>query len=814
MFRLITVTTIVALTGAAMTTSAAEITGRVVDRLSGEPVAGAAVLLEHEGGRSEATSSADGGFALALPEPPPATARLMVTADGYRSVDRTVADPAGLAELVLDLSPTVFAGEIRVTGLRATPGETPVTVSTIEPVEIERRYWAQDLPIFLEATPGFYAYNDSGSGIGYSYYFLRGFDMRRTAVNINGVPLNDAHSHGVFFVDLADFLSTTGEIQVQRGVGVNLYGGSAIGGSVDIRTRPPLPEPRLRVAALAGSFGTSRFTLEYDSGLFDDRWAATARYSRVRSDGYRDQSWTEMWNYYLSVVRYGERTSLSVNLFGGPEETHLAYEGIPRAYLDGEVTGDERVDRRFNPLTYPNEIDSFFQPRYQVVHSWQIAPGLVWQNTVYLFEGDGYFQQFKAARWMPEYRLEPFALPDGTIIDSTDLVRRREVDEWDAGWIPNLEWQHGGGRGSLQAGAAIRLHSGRHWGFVQWAQFYPPGLPPDHRYYDYRLDKRTLQPFVQEHWRLSDRVKLMAGLTWTSHRYEMRDDRIAGVEVESSFSYLLPRLGVTVRPNDRLSLFANISRGAREPAFRDIYDPQSYWTPPPQDLDPEKLTDYELGATYGWTAGRASLNLYYLDFDNAIVWAGGLDNNGDPVTANGAVTEHLGAELDLEWSPLPDAGLRLGVAWTRAEIVEFVEFDFSGNAVDHSGNRLPVTPEWMASLELWGEVGLAAGTLTVRWVDEFYLDNTQDMRRFPEVRDDPGYVHRVNDAYLVLDLGVRVDLGDAVARALHARDVAAELRVNNLTDQLYTTFGYVDGGEPLWIPAATRNAYVGLVFDW
>ena len=27
----------------------------------------------------------------------------------------------------------------------------------------------------------------------------------------------------------------------------------------------------------------------------------------------------------------------------------------------------------------------------------------------------------------------------------------------------------------------------------------------------------------------------------------------------------------------------------------------------------------------------------------------------------------------------------------------------------------------------------------------------------------------------------------------------------NLTDQLFTTFGYFDGYEPVWIPAATRN---------
>ncbi len=177
-------------------------------------------------------------------------------------------------------------------------------------------------------------------------------------------------------------------VQVQRGVGTNLYGGSAIGGSVNIQSRQPLTERRLHLAMLGGSFGTSRLTFEFDSGLINDKWATTARYSRVHSDGYRDQSWSEMWNYYLSVVRYGEKTSLRINLFGGPEETHLAYEGITKAYLDGEITGDRRVDRRHNPLAYPNEVDNFFQPHYQLIHSWQIKPDLAWQNTFYLFEGE------------------------------------------------------------------------------------------------------------------------------------------------------------------------------------------------------------------------------------------------------------------------------------------------------------------------------------------------------------------------------------------------------------------------------------------
>ena len=811
-FRLMALTIIfVALSGQAV---AADLRGRLVDKLSKESIANASVLATAEGVSIEASTDEDGVFVLGIPDPPPFSLRLRVTSAGYEPLDLNITDVPHSRELSLQATPTVFRGEIEVTGLHATLGETPVTVTNIGREEIERRYWAQDVPIFLEQTPGFYAYNDSGNGLGYSYFFLRGFDMRRTAISLNGVPLNDAHSHGVFFIDLADFLSTTDEIQVQRGVGTNLYGGSAIGGSVNIESRQPLTEQRLHLAMLGGSFGTSRLSLEFDSGLINDKWAMTARYSRVQSDGYRDLSWSEMWNYYLSVARYGEKTSLRINLFGGPEETHLAYEGVSKAYLDGEITGDKRVDRRHNPLSYPNEVDSFFQPHYQIIHSWQINPDLAWQNTLYLFEGKGYFQQFKEDRWMPEYGLDPIEHPDGSVTDTTDLVRRREVDEWDAGWIPNLEWRHGNGSGNLQAGTAFRLHSGRHWGFVQWAQSYPPDLDPDHRYYDYRLDKQTVQPFLQETWRFNDKWNLMAGVTWTSHRYQMDDDKLKGVTVDESYSYLLPRIGVTFRPTQRLSFFANVSRGGREPAFRDIYDPQSYWSPPPLALDPEELTDYELGGTYAWTTGRASLNFYYLDFSNAIVWAGGLDNNGDPVTANGAVTEHRGVELDLEWAPIPAFGGRLDLAWSNNRIVDFTEHDFDGNTIDHSGNALPVSPEWLISLEVHGTTGPVTGVLTVRYVDDFYLDNTEDMRKFPEIRNDSDYIHRVNDAYTAIDLGIEFDLGRTVAEAIKARTVKANFRVNNLTDALFTTFGYFDGYQPVWIPAATRSAYAGLVFDW
>lgn len=716
---------------------------------------------------------------------------------------------------VSDEAPTVFSGEVEVTTNRATIGETPVTLTNVSREEIERNNWGQDVPLLLQNVPGFYAYNDNGNGMGYSYFFLRGFDMRRTSVSLNGVPLNDAHSHGVYFVDLADFLSTTGDIQVQRGVGTNLYGGSAIGGAVDMRTRTPLTEPRLRVSAGGGSWGTQTSQIEYDSGLVDEEWAATFRYSRSKSDGYRDQSWLDAWNYYATIEHYGRRNTTRLVLFGGPEDTHLAYEGVTKAYLDGEITGNKRKDRRYNPLSYDGEVDHFFQPHFQLINDTQLNPNLRLNTTLYYFEGDGYYEQYKEDRWMPEYDLDPYPGSDGEIIDTTDLVRRRSVDEWDAGWIGSIEWQHGSGRGVFQTGLALRLHSGRHEGTTLWTENTPPGTSPNHPYYDYQLDKRTIQPFVQEEWKVSDQWLLFGGLTWNQHRYHMHDDQMKDVDFVETYDYLLPRLGVTFRPTSVMSLYGNISRGGREPAFRDIYDPQDYWFgDQPNDLEPEELTDFELGVQVQGRSGFCRFNLYLLDFDNAIVWAGGLDSDGLPITANGAKTTHKGAELELGWTPKARFGARLTASYTRATFDDFQEYGWDGTYQDHSGNRIAGTPDWLASLEAtggWGPVDLLA---SIRYAGKFYLDNTEDLRKYPELAEDPNYIHRINEDFVTVDLAAKVDAGRSLARVLGARAVAIDLRVNNLFDDLYTTFGYVWGPEPTWIPAATRSFYGGVTVDW
>ncbi|RLE29876.1 MAG: hypothetical protein DRJ61_13715 [Acidobacteria bacterium] len=791
---------------------AGEVIRGVVLGSNGTPIEGASITLGDT--VTPTVTGADGAFALTLPKTPNFPLSLSAQAPGY---EPGIIQLEGFPKfLEIRLTPTpLFSGEVEVTTNRAKIGETPVTLTNVSREEIERNNWGQDVPLLLQHVPGFYAFNDNGNGMGYSYFFLRGFDMRRTSVSLNGVPLNDASSHGVYFVDLADFLSTTGDIQVQRGVGTNLYGGSAIGGAVDMRTREPLGEPRLRISTGGGSWGTRTSQIEYDSGLIDEEWAATFRYSRSKSDGYRDQSWLHTWNYYATIEHYGRKNTTRLVLFGGPEDTHLAYEGITQAYLKGEITGNKRKDRRHNPLTYPGEIDHFFQPHFQLINDTQLSSNLRLNNTLYYFEGDGYYEQFKKDRWLPEYDLEPHPGPDGEIIYTSDLVRRREVGEWDAGWIGSVEWKHSNNHGQLQAGLSVRFHSSRHEGTTIWAQNYPPDTPPDHPYYDYRLHKQTYQPFVQEEWKISEQWLLFGGMTWTSHRYHIYDDQLKDMDFVETFDYLLPRLGATFNPAPNWSVYANVSRGGREPAFRDIYDPQDYWFgSQPHELDPEQLTDFELGVQHQWPSGYARFNVYLLDFDNAIVWAGGLDSDGLPITANGARTTHKGAELELGWTPRPRFGARLTGAYTNATFDEFEEFGWDGTAQDHAGNRIAGTPDWLASLELtggWGPVDVVA---SVRYAGKFYLDNTEDLRKYPELKDDPDSIHRVNEAFTTVDLGAKINAGQSLASLIGAKSIVVDFRINNVFDNLYTTFGYVWGPEPTWIPAATRSVYGGMTVDW
>ena len=158
---------------------------------------------------------------------------------------------------------------VTVTSNMATP-LMPLTFTNIKSAEIRQRDNGQDVPFLLKNLPSLVETSDAGAGVGYTYLRIRGTDATRINVTLDGVPLNDAESQSVYWVDVPDFASSTNSIQVQRGVGTSTNGAGAFGATVNMITNPS-SEKFLSYKIGVGSFNTQRHTLSAASGFLKNK---------------------------------------------------------------------------------------------------------------------------------------------------------------------------------------------------------------------------------------------------------------------------------------------------------------------------------------------------------------------------------------------------------------------------------------------------------------------------------------------------------------------------------------------------------------
>ena len=232
----------------------------------------------------------------------------------------------GLVQIDFMLRPSEIFGEpITVSATRGKERETPATFATLEREQVRERYTTQDIPVLLSELPSTTSYSEAGNGIGYTYLNIRGFDARRIAVMVNGIPQNDPEDHNVYWLDFPDIASSVENIQVQRGAGSAFYGPPAIGGSVNLVMNNFGRERAFRFSGGVGSFNTRRYAASFNSGLIDNQYALHGRLSKILSNGYRERSWIDFSSYFLGLIRYAESMTTQVNFYCGPVSDHLAH---------------------------------------------------------------------------------------------------------------------------------------------------------------------------------------------------------------------------------------------------------------------------------------------------------------------------------------------------------------------------------------------------------------------------------------------------------------------------------------------------------
>ncbi len=605
-------------------------------------------------------------------------------------------------------------------------GENPVTFKNISRDELQKNDFAQDMPFLLQMTPSVVVSSDAGHGIGYTGIRIRGTDPTRINVTINGVPYNDAESQSVYWVNINDIAGSTDQVQIQRGVGTSTNGAGAFGATINLNTNHLREKAYGEAVATLSSFATRRSSFRCGTGMLKGGLSFEGRWSYAASAGYIDRASSDLNSSEISASWILKKASLRFNAFSGKEITYQAWNGVPAQYISTKRTyNSSGTEKPGSP--YENQVDNYVQRNYQLHYNQQLGGSWSSSLALHLTRGFGYYEEYKADQRYKKYGLTtpPFSR------DSTELVRRRWLDNWFYGGVYGLEYH--GEDTDLTIGGGLNHYLGDHFGEIIWAQHLPVGTEPGYRWYDNRADKADLNTYVKANHRFSSKLSAYADLQVRAINYRFVGKDRNGKDLEQSvgLAFFNPKAGVNYRLNSDLSGYAFFGVANREPNRQDYVNSSELSRP-----KPEHMRNLELGIKASKPRYNYSANLYYMGYRNELVLTGLINDVGDFTRINVGRSYRAGIELDaacMLWNKLKLAGnLTLSQNKVRA-YTEFVD-DWDNGAqikVEHNNTNLPFSPSTIAATQLnYCVMDKNAQKLSLelrsKYVGKQYLDNSSD----------------------------------------------------------------------------------------
>ncbi|MDX5428176.1 MAG: TonB-dependent receptor [Bacteroidota bacterium] len=696
--------------------------------------------------------------------------------------------------VTVTLSPSITSlPSVEVLALRAND-ETPMAFVDLEKEEIEKRNNGQDIPVMLDQLPSVVTTSDAGAGIGYTGLRIRGSDQARINVTVNGIPMNDAESHGVFWVNTPDLASSLTSMQVQRGVGTSTNGSGAFGASINMQTTALTEEAYGSIHLGAGSFNTQRSTLAFGSGLISDHWVMEGRVSRIKSDGWIDRATSDLSSYYLSLGYVDQKNTLKLIAFGGGEKTYQAWYGTdsstyamdPRFNYAGAL-----YDTNWNVVDYyDNQTDNYKQDHYQLHWNHKVNEALDLNVSGHYTYGRGYYEEYQQGQYLPDFLIDPVVV-GGTTIEYSDLVRRLWLDNDFYGAIANLTYSFDGGQWTT--GGGYHRYEGDHFGQVIWARF-ASNSEIRHRFYDNTSTK--------DDWNIYS--KLQFGFTKTLIGYvdlQVRGVRYKGSGLEEgntpfSFSddlfFFNPKAGVTWKISAEQEAFGSVAISNREPNRKDYLNAALSGDDSPK---PENLTDLELGYRIQGKDWSLQANGFLMYYNNQLVLTGELDDVGYPLRENVGKSYRSGVEASAVWEPVNFFRWSANLTFSQNINLDYT-WETSPGVFQSENTYIPYSPDWIAGNNLTFRPidGLEVSLLS-KFVGEQFMENT-NQRSF------------MLPSYLVHDL--RMSYRFATGWLQKAR---VYLHVNNLLSEEYASNGYVYGSTLYFYPQAPINLLGGIQLD-
>ncbi|MCX6237875.1 MAG: TonB-dependent receptor [Bacteroidia bacterium] len=770
---------------AVMTFAQLSLTGIVKDE-KGEALSGANVLLANT--FNGTTAGINGEFKF--PNLPKGKYTIVVTFIGYHNFRKELI-LNNSEKLDIALEPTsVLTEEVLVSASRAGQ-KSPVAHTNIGKEEIQSSNLGQDIPFLMNYTPSFVATSDAGNGVGYTNFRIRGTDLNRINVTINGIPMSEAESHSTYFVDIPDLAASTENIQIQRGVGNSTNGAGAFGATIDLQTSKLNPKANAGYNSSVGSFSTFRNNLTAGTGLINGKFAIDASLSKITSAGFVDRGASDLKSFFISGGYFTANTILKATIFSGFEETYQAWNGVPSVRLNNDLGGMQQYEdhylytheqtqnminsdsRTYNLYTYKNQVDHYQQDHYQLHFSHKFNPFVYLNAAAFYTYGRGYYEQYETDQKFEDYQLANPVI-NGVAIKKTDLIRRKWLDNDFYGMIFSLSYKKG--NSSLSIGGGANVYDGHHFGRMIWAKI-AGDAKYDHEWYRGTGLKKDDNIYARYNYQLSEKLNATVDLQYRYINYDIGgiDDNLRNIIQHHKYNFFNPKFGLFYSPGVNQESYLSFSRANREPNRDNFVDAD------PTGKQPtfETLNDFELGYTFKSSNMMLGTNLYYMHYNNQLILTGQINNVGSAIMTNVDRSYREGIELMAGIKFLKNFNWNVNATISRNKISDFTEYvedwDNGGLKTNVIGKTdLAFAPQLTASSVLsFKPSNEFEISFLSNYVGKQYIDNTASN-------------DRKLDAYLVNNLKF-----DYTLKQKLFKELKFNLLVNNIFNEQYESNAWV-----------------------
>ena len=480
--------------------------------------------------------------------------------------------------------------EVVVTGTRNAVDVRylPMTVTVVGREKLAEQYQTSVLPTVMQQVPGFFVTSRSMMGYGVSTGAAGGINLRGITGGAGQLlVLIDGHPqyNGVYGHPISDSYQTlmAERVEVLRGPASVLYGSNAMGGVMNIVTRAAQTDG-IRTDVNVGAGSYGTVQAEASNQVRSGKFSSTVSAQYSRTDNHRPRMGFEQYGGYVKL--------------GYDITEHWG------AYVDADIT-------HFNS-SYPGAEQSPMYGADQWITRGVVSAALEnhYGNTSGALSVYSNFGRHK--------------IDDGTANPAQPTQRYfRSKDA-----LTGVSWYQ-----SAQLFDGNRLTVGVDFQHIYGKAYYTSkqtgevlDTPNKQSGRSYRNEIAAYADFRQD---IAEWLTVDAGIRFDHHS-------VTGTE-------WVPQAGIVIRPLTTGEVKTMVSKGFRNPTMREMY----LYPPSNEELEPERLWNYELSWRHRLADFTYGANLFYLKGDNMIqtvnrqnINTGEVENYGVELEADYRINSH------------------------------------------------------------------------------------------------------------------------------------------------------------------------------